>query len=223
MEYVKPGIDDGCDQFCVHVLFRSEIANFPVYVLIGRIIYQFFFEATNFAMDSIHANRNLIRKVYVPKYFFPLSRVVSSLITSLASIVPLVLIMAFTGMEFHWMNLLFFIPLLYLLLIAAVIGLLLSAINVFFKDISHFYSIIIMVLMYTTPVYYPVSIIPNQYMSLILINPLYPILEMFRDVVMYGNAPNSTDQLLSIAYVIVYGIIGISIFNKTQDRFIYHI
>ncbi len=204
-------------------LFKNEIPNFLVYVLIGRVIYQFFSESTNFAMDSIYANSQLIRKVYVPKYFFPISRVCSSFITMVIAFFPVLIMMLITGIPFRWINLLFFIPLIYLLLIATGIGLLLSSINVFFKDMKHFYSILLLVVMYMTPIFYPASIIPDQYMPIILLNPLYPIVEMFRDIVMYAQLPNSTIHLLSFVYAILYSGLGLFVFYKTQDRFIYHL
>lgn len=204
-------------------LFRVEIPYFPIYVLIGRILYQFFSESTNFAMDSVHVNAQLIKKVYVPKYFFPLSRVCSSFITTLIALLPLFAMMIATGMSFAWINLLFVLPMFYLLIICLGIGLLLSSINVFFKDVKHFYSVMLLVVMYMTPIFYPVSIIPEQYLVLFWLNPLYPVVEIFRDVVMYQAMPDPIMHLLSVAYAVVYLIIGLFVFYKIQDRFIYYL
>jgi len=204
-------------------LFKNDIPNFPVYVLIGRIIYQFFAESTFFALDSVYANGQLIRKVYVPKYFFPLSRICSSYVTTLLSLIPLILMMIFTGIQFRWINLLFILPLGYLFFISAGIGLILSSINVFFKDIKHFYSIVSMIIMYMTPIFYPASIIPEQFIPIILLNPLYAIVEMFRDVVIYGVMFNLTHHMLALIYSFIYFAIGLLIFYKTQDRFIYYL
>lgn len=204
-------------------LFRVEIPNFPIYVLIGRILYQFFSESTNFAMDSLHVNAQLIRKVYVPKYFFPLSRVCSSFITTIIALLPLFIMMVVTGMTFDWVNLLFMLPLLYLFIICSGIGLLLSSINVFFKDMKHFYSVMLLVVMYMTPIFYPVSIIPDQYLVLFWLNPLYPVVEIFRDIVMYGSMPDPTMHLLSIVYAVIYWIFGLFVFYKCQDKFIYYL
>lgn len=204
-------------------LFRNDIPNFPLYVLIGRILYHFFSESTGFAMDSINTNSQLIRKVYVPKYYFPLSRICSSFITSIVGFIPIILVMAILGIPFRWINLLFFIPLIYLLGISAGIGLLLSAVNVFFQDVKHFYSIVLLVLMYMTPIFYPVSIIPDKYMPIIMLNPLYSVVEIFRDIVMYGVISDPLLHLLSIFYMLFYGILGLLVFYKTQDRFIYHL
>jgi len=204
-------------------LFKSEIPNFPVYVLIGRIIYQFFSEATNFAMDSIYVNGQLIKKIYVPKYFFPLSRVCSSFITTMVGLIPLVILMAATGIHFKWVHLLFVVPLLYLLFISAGIGLLLSALYVFFRDMKHLYSIVLLVIMYMTPIFYPVSILPEKLMPLFILNPLFTIVEMFRDIVMYGVLPSAGDHAILFFYMILYCTAGLYVFYKTQDKFIYHI
>ncbi|PZM67233.1 ABC transporter permease [Paenibacillus dendritiformis] len=204
-------------------VFNNHIDNFPVYVLTGRIVYQFFSESTNFAMDSIHGNSQLIRKIYVPKYFFPLSRVCSSFITTLISTVPLLFVMLVTDITFSWVNLMFIFPLLYLLAISAGIGMLLASVTVFFRDMKHLYSIVLMVIMYMTPIFYPVNIIPVKYIPIIQLNPLYSIVEMFRDVVMYGQIPGLGSHLICFAYVFIYGILGVFVFYRTQDRFIYHL
>ncbi|QHT59258.1 ABC transporter permease [Paenibacillus lycopersici] len=204
-------------------LFKSNIPYYPVYVLSGRILYQFFSESTSFAMDSIHANGQLVRKVYVPKYFFPLSRVSSSFITTVISLVIIAILMAVTGVPFRWMNLLFVLPMFYLVGIVSGIGLLLSSITVFFRDMKHFYSVILLVLMYVTPIFYPESIIPDKYHLLFQMNPLYIVLKMFRDIVIYGNMPTLEAHLISIGYVVFFGVIGLFVFYKAQDKFIYHI
>ena len=204
-------------------LFRNEIPNFPVYVLIGRIIYQFFSEATSLALESVYSSGHLIKKVYVPKYFFPLSRVCSSFVNLLIAIILLLIVMAVTGIPFRWINIMALVVLFYLLVISSGIGLLLSAVNVFFRDIKHLYSIVLLMLMYLTPIFYPISIIPDRFMPIIMLNPLYWIVEMFRDVILYGVMPDGTDHLIMMLFMIIFGCLGLFVFYKTQDRFIYHL
>ncbi|WP_213530314.1 ABC transporter permease [Paenibacillus sp. J45TS6] len=204
-------------------LFKNNIANFPVYVLTGRMIYSFFSESTNFAMNSIVNNNQLIRKVYVPKYFFPLSKVCSSFITSLISLIPVFLVMLFTGMEFSVYNLFLFVPLFLLLIICMGIGLLLSTIFVFFRDMGHLYSVILLILMYMTPIFYPEEIIPKRFQWLIEINPMYPVLQMLRDLLINNQMFSLYEFLISIFYALVYFSLGLLVFYKKQDRFIYHL
>nr|WP_150959427.1 ABC transporter permease [Aneurinibacillus sp. XH2] len=204
-------------------IFKNNIANFPVYVLTGRLIYGFFSEATSFAMDSIHANGQLIKKVYVPKYFFPLARLCSSFITNVLSLVPLAIVMIVTGMNFSWTNLMIVFPFAYVFLISLGVGLLLATITVFFRDIKHLYSVVLMILMYMTPIFYPKEIIPDKYSMLIEINPLFEVVEMFRNVMMYGTVPSMTSHLVCLAHASVYLLIGFFFFYKKQNRFIFHI
>lgn len=204
-------------------IFDRTIENFPVYVLTGRLIYSFFAESTNFAMDSIYANSQLIRKVYVPKYFFPLSRLCSSFVTTLLSLVPLFFVMLFTGLGFSWANLLILFPLGYLFVISLGVGLFLATVTVFFRDIKHLYSVILMLLMYTTPIFYPKEIIPEKYRPIIELNPLFEVVEMFRNVMMYGVIPSFSSHLICLAHAGTYLIIGLICFYKKQDRFIFHI
>jgi len=204
-------------------IFKNDIPNFPVYVLIGRVMYQFFSEATNFSMTAIQSNADLIKKVYVPRYYFPLSRVVSTMIISAMSFIPVFLMMLITGMTFSWTNLFIFIPIIYLFFITAGIGLLLAALNVFFHDVKHFYSIVLMVLMYLTPIFYPASIIPEKYMVLVQLNPLYHVVVIIRDMLMYGSWSDFSNHLFAIGYSVLYCILGLAVFYKLQNRFIYHL
>lgn len=204
-------------------VFRHNIDNFPLYVLTGRLIYSFFSESTSFAMDSILSNGQLIKKVYLPKYLFPISRIVSSYITSIVAIIPIFLVMLITGVPFRWTMLQLIIPLLLLLAISLGIGLILSTIAVFFNDIKHLYSVILMILMYMTPIFYPAEIIPEKYRIIVELNPIYSILNMFRDSVQYQRLISIEDFLFSLFYAVIYLIGGLFIFYKKQDRFIFHL
>lgn len=204
-------------------VFERDIPNFPVYVLIGRLLYAYFAESTNFAMDSIRANGQLIRKVYVPKYFFPLSRICSSFIVFLLSFIPLLIVMLITGIHLSIVNLLVIFPLLYIFLICTGIGLALSAITVFFQDIKHLYGVVLTLLMFMTPIFYPVEIIPSEYLPMIKLNPLFEVVQMMREVLMYGSVPSLQSHLICIGYGFVCLIVGLFLFYKAKDKFIFYI
>lgn len=204
-------------------IFKKDVPNFPVYVLIGRIVYSFFSQATNSAMESILSNKQLIKKIYVPKYFFPLAKVSSAFITFLISFIPLILVMWTTGMKLHLINLAVIFPLIYLLGISLGIGMILCSIRVFFGDIKHLYSVLLLMLMYMTPVFYPPEIIAEKFMGIIKLNPLYTILNMVRDAMMYQTISPVQDHIISICYMILYVVIGFGVFYKAQDKFIFHL
>jgi len=204
-------------------LFKRSIPNFPVYVLTGRIVYSFFSEATNFSLDSIRVNGSLIRKVYVPKYFFPISRVCSAFITSFTSIVTIIAVMLVTGMKIGWLSFLIVVPISLLFIISSGIGLILSSVNVFFRDIKHLYSVLLMLLMYATPIFYPAEIIPDKYLKILEWNPLFPILRMFRDILISDQLPQSVDLMIASLEAVILITVGLVVFYKSQDRFILHL
>mgnify|MGYP001167457724 CR=1 FL=1 len=204
-------------------LFRREIEYFPVYVLTGRVLYSFFAEATNAALDSIQANAQLIRKVYVPRYIFPTTRVFSAFITNMAAIVPVVCTMLVLGIRFSFYNLLVVIPLLLLLFISVGVGLMLATFAVFFRDIKHLYSVLLTIIMYMTPIFYPESIVPEQYRSLMELNPLFPIVRMVRDTVMHNTLPDAGDLILATGYTVLFLVVGAIVFYRNQSRFIHYV
>lgn len=204
-------------------IFKNSIPNFPVYCLTGRLIYDFFSQATNQSMTSITGKSALIKKIYVPKYLYPLSRVISSFIIFLISLIPLIIIMIGTGIKFTKMMLLAFVPLISLFFIALGVGLFLATINVFFRDMQHLYSVILLILMYMSAIFYSVDIINPRYAFVLKFNPVFPVIEAFRDCILYGTMTGSGNWILCIIYPVIAVVIGMIVFYKKQDKFILHI
>lgn len=204
-------------------IFKRDIPNFPVYVLIGRLVYSFFSQSTNGAMEAVLANKQLIKKIYVPKYFFPLAKVCSTFITFLISFIPLIGVMLVTGVSFHQVNFLVVLPLIYLFMISLGIGLILCTVRVFFGDIKHLYSVLLLLVMYMTPIFYPPDIIANQFIVFVNLNPLFTLLNMFRDILMYQTVPNMAAHLICLSYSLIYLVAGFLVFYKAQDKFILHV
>lgn len=141
-------------------IFKFRVENFPLYLLSGQIIFNFFSDATTSAMSAVINNAALIKKVYMPKYLFVISRVFSSFINLLASFTALLVVMIATRAELHWKVVFAVIPLGFIVVFSLGVGLLLSALVVKFRDIMHLYSVFITALLYLTPVIYPMSSLP---------------------------------------------------------------
>ncbi|MGO4733226.1 ABC transporter permease [Paenibacillus sp. 2KB_22] len=203
--------------------FSSDIEYFAAYVLIGRLIYSCFSETTNFAMQSIVSNGGLIKKVYVPKYFFPISRVTSSFITSLLAMISLIPVMFLSGLNISLQSFYIILPLFYLLLISLGIGLILATIYTFFRDLQHLYSLALVIIMYTSAIFYPASIIPERYMPIIRLNPIFDIIEMIRNILIYGTLPSLQTNLFCLIYGMVVFVSGLWVFYKKQDKFIFYL
>lgn len=204
-------------------LFRFQIDNFALYLLTGQLIFTFYSEATSFAMGSILENGSLIKKVYVPKYLFPISRVSSSAVNLLFSLPAMLAIMLYTDHEITITLVACIVPLILLYFFCIGIGLFISALAVYFRDIFHLYGVLITVLNYATPIFYPVNIIPEEYKFVVEYNPLYYFLSAFREVAYNNTLPSI--ELLSICTVFSVGalVVGAYYFNKKQNTFVMYL
>lgn len=203
-------------------LFRFGVENYPVYILSGQVIFNFFSESTSSAMTSVLNNAQLIKKIYIPKYLFTFARISSSVINIMASFSALLLVMILMRMELHYTMFLGIIPILCLVILSTGVGLILATVTVKFRDIMHLYSVFLTALTYLMPVIYPISFLegtPWVYM-LVRLNPLTIILTMFRELVIYGTIPSI------VSFVAAFGVsfgalaIGLVVFYKNQDKFI---
>lgn len=204
-------------------IFKFDVENYSLYILSGQVVFNFFSGATTDAMSSIISNGPLIKKVYVPKYLFVLSRIISSFINLLASFTALLLVMIATRAELHWKVVLVVIPLILLVVFSLGVGLVLAAITVKFRDVMHLYSVFTTALMYLTPVIYPMSILPNWLYKLVMLNPLTNMLMMFRDVMINNNIFDLKSLVIAIIETALMFLIGLYVFYKNQDEFILNI
>ena len=201
-------------------IFRSDIPNFALYLLTGIVCFNFFSEASSMALMSIVGNAPLITKVYVPKYIYPLSRVLSSSINLLFSLIPLLAVMLITGAPLRPALLLLPFGLICLFLFSLGIGLLLSTAMVFFRDTQFLWGVVSMLWMYLSPIIYPESIIPVKFLTLYKCNPLYHIIRFIRIILMDGLSPEPKAYGLCIIASAVPLIIGAVVFKKNQDKFV---
>lgn len=204
-------------------MFRFDIPNYSLYLICGQTLWAFFNESTNMAMYSIVQNASLIKKVYIPKYIFPISRVFSSFVTLSFSLTAILIVMVFSKANFYWTALLFFIPLFLLFLFSCGISLILSALSVQFRDVTHLYSVLTLAWMYITPIFYPISAVPNEVATIITSNPITGYVLLFRSLVLYGTIPSFNLWLQCICWSIGSIIVGICIFRKAQDHFIFYV
>ena len=175
------------------------------------------------AMISIIGNGGLIKKVYIPKYIFPLSKVMFSFSNMLFSLVAVIIVAIATKLPITPAILLFPLPLIYVFIFSLGVGLLLASYAVFFRDLLHLYGIIILIWTYLTPIFYPISILPAKVKMLILLNPLYVYIDNFREIILYGRIPSLSSNLLCITYAILSLLIGTLAFRRTKDKFIFYI
>ena len=202
-------------------IFKSDILDFPVYLLTGIVCYSFFSEATATGMTAITGNVGLLTKVYIPKYIFPVARVLSSGVNFLFMLIPLFLVAWISGLHITRTYLLIPFVLLCLFLFCLGMAMALSTLMVFFRDMQFLWSVVTMLLMYATPIFYPEKIIPTGTMRFLKLNPLYHVIRLFRAVLMNeGGVPEPKSFLLCFIACVIPLILGVLIFKKEQDKFV---
>jgi ABC-2 type transport system permease protein len=161
--------------------------------------------------------------VYIPKYIFALSKVMFSFTNMLFSLVAVVIVAIATKLPITPAILLFPLPLIYVFIFSLGIGLLLASYAVFFRDLLHLYGIILLVWTYLTPIFYPITILPENIRKILIYNPMYVYIDNFREIVLYGRVPSIQSNLLCIVYAIIALIIGTLAFKSVKDKFIFYI
>lgn len=213
-------------------MFRFNVpgTNYIVYLMTGIIMFNYFSQASNAAMASVVENFTLINKVYIPKYIFPIAKCLFVGIDFLLTLIPWFIIILLTQIglgtypcSINIYYLLLPIIFLCLFLFTVGMGLLLSCISVFLRDVFHIYGIVLTLWNYLTPIFYSVDMLPEVLKTLMKFNPLYQFITAARSIVLYGTAPDLMNFVIMGLMGIVTLIIGGYIFRKKQDKFIYYV
>lgn len=196
---------------------------FPVYILTGRLLYTFFSNSTKAAMKSIRSNSGMIKKVYVPKYIYPLSSILSNYVTFLISLIVLVVVAAVLKVAPTVYIFQAIIPLSLILVMSLGVGMILSTLSVFFRDLEYLWGVALMLIMYSSAIFYTVERVVDTGNGWIFkVNPLYAVIENFRNAV-FGQPLNTYSLIFSAIFSFTSLFIGIYMFYKQQDKFILHI
>lgn len=210
--------------------FKVEGINYLVYLMTGIIMFNYFSEATTTAMTSVVDNFLLINKVYIPKYVFPLAKCLFVGINFLLTLIPWLAIigLSYVGLgeytcHFNWGYLILPYIFLCFFLFTVGIGLFLSCVSVFLRDVFYIYGIIVTIWNYLTPVFYSIEILPVKLQFIMQFNPLYQFLTATREIVLYERVPS----LMTLGILALLGIVsllfGAIVFKKNQDKFIYYV
>lgn len=216
-----------CVQAAVFTLmFKRNIEYYPAYLIAGNILFGFMRESSSHCIYSITGNASLLKKTYVPKYIFTLSKVTSDLINLLFSLVALFIVLLVTGVPFYrtWRSGLCVIALVELYIFCIGLGLFISQASVFFRDIQNIWPVVVNAWMYLTPLFYTVEVLPKPLASLIAkVNPMYMYITIFRDTIVYGHYPWDVLAWRGLAVALIMLWIGMWSFSRAESKFILHI
>lgn len=210
--------------------FKVEGVNYIVYLMTGIVMFNYFSEATNTAMTSVVDNFSLINKVYIPKYIFPLEKCLFVGINFVLTLIPWfgIILLSYVGLgeyvchiNIGYLLIPYILACMFLFTIG--IGLLLSCVSVFLRDIFYIYGIVLTIWNYLTPVFYSLEIIPKSIQPLFKLNPLYQFITAVRSIVLNGQIPPISTLILVAVIGVGTLMIGSIVFKKNQDKYIYYI
>lgn len=203
--------------------FGRNTPHYMIYIFCGNLVFSFFSDATKGGMGTIMGNSGIFTKVNVPKYLFLLSRNIQALINFGLVLVVFFGFVAIDGLTFTWKFICLLYPVCCLILFNIGIGMILSALFVFFRDVQYLYDVFVMLLMYMSAIFYNIDSYSDMTRNLFLLNPVYLFIRYFRKIVIEATIPTVWFHLLMLADVIIALGIGCFMYKKYNTRFLYYV
>jgi ABC-2 type transport system permease protein len=204
-------------------VFKFDVANYPVYILSGLVIWNFFSATTQTSMGEIMWSGSLLNRIYVPKSAFPVASVGAGLVNLLLSLIPLFGIALILGVTIRPAILVIPASILLLTCFALGVGLFLATAAVYFADVLPVYEVLLTLWMYATPIIYPIEIIPPNWQWLFRLNPLLHLVRLFRAPLYEGVIPEWQTWAIGAAFSLLSLAAGALIFTSKSDEYNYRI
>ena len=204
-------------------IMRFAIPHYAIFLLSVLLPWTFFSQCLSYAVDSIVANGDLIKKVAVPKLVFPMAALVSNIINLLLSLIPLALLVPLLRHPFYWTWIYLPVPLLALAIFTLGMTFFFAAANVYYRDVSHILQIVLSAWFYLTPIIYPITAIPQRFQWVLKLNPIIYVINGFRLAVYYGQLPKANSILASFVCAFISLMIGFWLFRKHQNNFVFYV
>lgn len=203
--------------------FGSNIDHYVVYLFSGQIIFSCFTDATNLGMTSLVENSGIYTKVNVPKYLFLLSKNISTIVNFLLTFILLMLVVAIERIPFTWKFLTLLFPIACLMGFNIGVGLILSALFMFFRDMQYLWGVFTQLLGWVSATFYRIDAYSYEVQQLFLLNPIYLYIRYFRKIILEGTIPTLQFHLLALSDTVVVLVIGLYMYKKYNHEFLYYV
>ena len=203
--------------------FGSKQVHYTIYIFCGNIVFSYFTDSTNGGMDSLLSNASIFTKINVPKYLFLFSKNISSLINFGLTFIVFLIFCIIDGITFSWCFFLLIFPIMCMVIFNVGIGLILSALYVFFRDMQYLWGVFTTLLLYVSAIFYTVDIFPPLMQKLFLLNPVYVYIKYFRLIVIDNSIPSIQYHFLAMGYAFLAFAIGALIYKKCNHKFLYYV
>lgn len=203
--------------------FGRNTPFFTTYLFSGNLVMSFFKESTRGGMNSLMSNAGIFSKINVPKYLFIFSRNVSALVNFLIILVVYFIFCLMDGITFGFHMLTLVYPIACLVLFNLGVGMILSAMFVFFRDTQYLYDVFLTLLTYMSAIFYTVDRFAPAVQKLFLLNPIYCYIKYFRLVVIDGAIPSLVYHALCLIYALGALGLGFLVYKKNNHKFLYYV
>ena len=203
--------------------FGRNMNHYTTYLFCGNLLFCWFSEATNHGMSSLYSNASIFTKVNVPKYLFLFAGSVQTLINFALTLLVFFVFCAFDHVEFTWKFVLLAYPVVTLMLFNVGMGLVLSALFIFFRDIDYLWRVFLQLLMYGSAIFYTIDRFPPEMQLAFACNPLYRHIAYFREVVLGGCVPSLETHLTLAGFALASLIAGMYMYKHYNTRFLYYV
>ena len=204
-------------------LMRFSIHHYAIFLLSMLLPWTFFAQSLAYSVESVVGNAQLLKKIRVPKFVFPLAAVIANIINFFLSLIPLALLIVLLRFPLHWTWLYLPVPMLGLFLFTLGASFFFAAANVFYRDVSHIIQIILSAWFYVSPIIYSLDFIPAKHRWLFRLNPMLYVLNGFRLSIYYGLLPSPQSVFMSAACGLVALMIGFAVFRRYEDLFVFYV
>ena len=203
--------------------FGASIPHYTTFLFCGNVVFSYFSESTSMGMSCLLDNAGIFSKVNVPKYMFILSRNSQTLINFGLTLLVLFFLCIFDGIVFTWKIVLLLYPIALLLLFNVGMGLILSAVYMFFRDMQYIWSVFTMILMYMSAVFYDISAYSQKVQNIFLLNPVYLFIRYFRKILIEAAVPSLGFHALMLFDALLAVLVGLRMYKKYNTEFLYYI
>lgn len=199
---------------------------YPLYLIVGNVTFSVMSESTNQALMSIIWASSLLKKVKVHRWVFPVQKVLFSLVNFGLSLIAVAIVMIWFHVVPTWHLILLPVCLFLLMLFCMGLGMMLSALTVFFRDIMHLWSVVITAWTYLTPIFWTTDFIgqmPHAVRVIMYANPMYNYIQFMRDIFLFQTTPTFFTVGMCVAWAVVALVLGYVVFHKSEHKFILYI
>lgn len=203
--------------------FGRDMDHYTTYLFCGNLLFGWFSETTNLGMRSLYSNAAIFTKVNVPKYLFLFAGSVQTLINFLLTLIVFFLFCWFDNVVFTWKFFLLIYPVMTMFAFNIGIGLVLSALFIFFRDVDYLWGVFLQLLMYGSAIFYTIDNFSPDLQIVFACNPVYRHIAYFREIVLAGSVPSLETHLVLAGFAAIALLVGMFMYKRYNTRFLYYV